>query len=178
MDCFPQEGPQTGAGAQCGEGAVEMKCYNLTTSLHPPSPCALGEKMEELGAKLSQARRLAWFLFLTVLLQYWFAVSLSFFSEVESVFPMTITGEWYLSSSPPKSFLCVFFPCPKTAEWERSLVGTWSHPRLTYLALLKEFAQGSPGIQLLRAPSKTWPNCRPWARSSSMSNRPCWWHCP
>lgn len=58
MDCFPQEGSQTGAGAQCGEGVVDRKCYDLTTPLYPPSPCAPGEEVDELGVKLSQARRL------------------------------------------------------------------------------------------------------------------------
>lgn len=57
-DGSPQEGPQTGAGAQCGEGAGEMKGYDLTTTLHPSSPCAPGEEVEMLAVKLSQARRL------------------------------------------------------------------------------------------------------------------------
>lgn len=56
--------------------------------------------------------------------------------------------------STQKLSLCVFFPCPEEAEWESSLMGSWCHPRLTHLTLLKEFALGSPGIQILTGPQQ------------------------
>lgn len=65
---FPRRSPDWSRGTVWG-GAVEMKCHDLTTNLHPPSPCAPGKEVEELGEKPSQARRLFSFLFLAVLLQ-------------------------------------------------------------------------------------------------------------
>lgn len=80
--------------------------------------------------------------------------------------------------STQKLSLCIFFPCPEEAEWESSLMGSWCHPRLTHLTLLKDLHREVQEFRFSQAPNKIWHNCRPSARNSSVPNRSCWWHCP
>ncbi|GAB0192682.1 hypothetical protein GRJ2_001733500 [Grus japonensis] len=60
-DSIPWEGPHAGTGEECvAEGAAEMKCYGLTTTLIPHPLCSSGEDIEESGVKLSLGRREEW----------------------------------------------------------------------------------------------------------------------
>lgn len=74
-DCVPWEGPHAGAGGQQEEGAVEMKCHDLTRT--PWSPAPLGGGGRRVGSEAGPGKKvvLTLFLFLTIL--FWYQLALS-----------------------------------------------------------------------------------------------------
>jgi len=101
-DCLLWEGPHSGAGEEYEqEGVADTRCDGLTTTPipHLPAPCG-GRKETKLGVRLSLGSKEGWEEGIFKI-RFYFSLSysdligdkLNQFAQVETVFPMTVTGE-------------------------------------------------------------------------------------